>query len=133
MAQVVVTAVGLVALANRAAENLFDVSAKDIGRPFHDLQLSYRPVELRRYIEQAQVERRTTQAREELETMNEELHSTNDELQTTNDELRERSAGLDQANAFLEAWRSALATSSPATTSACPVTPSRPCRCRYRR
>ena len=32
---------------------------RDIGRPFRDLEVSYRPVELRRYIEQAQVERRT--------------------------------------------------------------------------
>jgi two-component system CheB/CheR fusion protein len=60
VAQVVVTADGLVALTNRRAETMFGISAKDIGRPFRDLDLSYRPVELRGYIEQAQVERRPT-------------------------------------------------------------------------
>ncbi len=57
VAQVVVTADGLVALTNRQAEMLFGVSAKDVGRPFRDLELSYRPVELRGYLEQVQVER----------------------------------------------------------------------------
>ncbi len=60
VAQVVVTADGLVALVNRQAETTFGVSTKDVGRPFRDLDLSYRPVELRGLIEQAQVERRTT-------------------------------------------------------------------------
>ncbi|MET8152302.1 CheR family methyltransferase [Actinoplanes sp. NPDC049668] len=58
VAQVVVTSDGLVALSNRQAEAMFGVSTKDIGRPFRDLDLSYRPVELRGLIEQAQVERR---------------------------------------------------------------------------
>ena len=57
-AQIVLTTEGLVAVANRQAEAMFDISARDIGRPFRDLELSYRPVELRRFIEQAQVERR---------------------------------------------------------------------------
>ncbi len=61
VAQVVVTTNGLVALANREAEVLFGVSARDIGRPFRDLDLSYRPVELRGYIEQARTERKSTQ------------------------------------------------------------------------
>jgi two-component system CheB/CheR fusion protein len=60
VAQVVVTADGLVALANWQAETLLGVSARDVGRPFRDLELSYRPVELRRHIEQAQLERRNT-------------------------------------------------------------------------
>jgi two-component system, chemotaxis family, CheB/CheR fusion protein len=59
LAQVVVTADGLIALCNRQAEDLFGVSGRDVGRPFSDVALSYRPVELRRYIEQAHVERRT--------------------------------------------------------------------------
>jgi two-component system CheB/CheR fusion protein len=58
VAQVVVTSDGLVALTNRQAEVLFGASSRDVGRPFRDLDVSYRPVELRRYIEQAQVERR---------------------------------------------------------------------------
>jgi two-component system CheB/CheR fusion protein len=59
VAQLVLTSDGLVALTNRHLENLFGVSSRDIGRPFRDLDLSYRPVELRKYIEQAQLERRT--------------------------------------------------------------------------
>ncbi len=59
VAQVVVTADGLVALTNRQAETMFGVTAKDVGRPFHELDLSYRPVELRRSIDQAKIERRT--------------------------------------------------------------------------
>ena len=58
VAQIVVTADGVLALANRQAEQLFGLSARDVGRPFRDLELSYRPLELRRHIEQAQAERR---------------------------------------------------------------------------
>jgi two-component system, chemotaxis family, CheB/CheR fusion protein len=64
VAQIVVTSDGLVALTNRRAETLFGVSSRDVGRPFRDLELSYRPVEVRKYIEQAQVERRTIQVPE---------------------------------------------------------------------
>ena len=59
VAQIVVTADGLVAMTNRQAETLFGVSVRDVGRPFRDLEVSYRPVELRRQIEQAQIERRS--------------------------------------------------------------------------
>jgi two-component system, chemotaxis family, CheB/CheR fusion protein len=59
LAQLSLTSDGLVALSNRQLEKLFGVSSRDIGRPFRDLELSYRPVELRRYIEQVQLERRT--------------------------------------------------------------------------
>ena len=58
-AQIVVTSDGLVALGNRRADTLFGVSTRDVGRPFRDLEVSYRPAELRKFIEQAQVERRT--------------------------------------------------------------------------
>lgn len=58
LAQVVVTTDGLIALCNRQAEELFGVSGRDVGRPFSDVTLSYRPVELRHYIEQTHVERR---------------------------------------------------------------------------
>jgi len=58
VAQIVVTADGLIAMSNRQAESLFGVSSRDIGRPFRDLDVSYRPVELRRHIEQAHIDRR---------------------------------------------------------------------------
>jgi two-component system CheB/CheR fusion protein len=59
LAMLALTSDGMVALSNRQLEKLFGVSSRDIGRPFRDLDLSYRPVELRRFIEQAQLERRT--------------------------------------------------------------------------
>jgi two-component system CheB/CheR fusion protein len=58
-AQLVLTADGQVALVNRHLESLFGVSSRDVGRPFRDLDVSFRPVELRKYVEQAQLERRT--------------------------------------------------------------------------
>ncbi|XVV09015.1 CheR family methyltransferase [Actinoplanes sp. CA-131856] len=59
LAQLSLTSDGMVALSNRQLDTIFGVSSRDIGRPFRDLELSYRPVELRRFIEQAQLERRT--------------------------------------------------------------------------
>jgi two-component system CheB/CheR fusion protein len=57
VAQVVVTTDDVVALVNQQAEVLFGLSTSDVGRPLRDLELSYRPVELRGYVEQAKVER----------------------------------------------------------------------------
>ncbi|MGQ0572634.1 MAG: CheR family methyltransferase [Pseudonocardia sp.] len=56
--QVVVTADGRLAHTNHQAERMFAVSARDAGRPFRDLEVSHRPVDLRPHIEQAQAERR---------------------------------------------------------------------------
>jgi two-component system CheB/CheR fusion protein len=58
VAQVVVTGEDIVALINQQAEVVFGLSARDIGRPLRDLEISYRPVELRAYVEQSRVERR---------------------------------------------------------------------------
>ncbi len=41
-----------------APERLFGLRAADLGRPLRDLQVSYRPVELRSLIEKAEAERR---------------------------------------------------------------------------
>jgi two-component system CheB/CheR fusion protein len=46
-ALLVVDDIGMVALANSAARQLLGVGADDIGRPFQDLPISYRPMELR--------------------------------------------------------------------------------------
>jgi two-component system CheB/CheR fusion protein len=56
--QVVVDANGLLLMANQQARQLFNLDPKDMGRPFQDLELSYRPVELRSLIERAQAERK---------------------------------------------------------------------------
>lgn len=58
VAQIVVTGEDTVAMINQQAETLFGLSARDIGRLLRDLEVSYRPVELRAYLEQAKVERR---------------------------------------------------------------------------
>ncbi len=58
VAQIVVTGEDTVAMINQQAGNIFGLSARDIGRLLWDLEVSYRPVELRAYIEQAKVERR---------------------------------------------------------------------------
>ncbi|OBK74893.1 CheR family methyltransferase [Mycobacterium sp. 1274761.0] len=59
VAQIVVTGEDTVAMINQQAEATFGLSARDIGRLLRDLELSYRPVELRAYLEQAKVERRS--------------------------------------------------------------------------
>lgn len=58
LAQVVVNQQGLLVLANQAARAFFDLKPTDLGHPFHDLELSYRPVELRSLVEQVQREQR---------------------------------------------------------------------------
>jgi two-component system CheB/CheR fusion protein len=58
-AQIVVDAAGVVMLINQAAQELFLLTAADCGRPLLDLEISYRPVELRSLIERAQEEGRT--------------------------------------------------------------------------
>jgi two-component system, chemotaxis family, CheB/CheR fusion protein len=56
--QLVVDSNGHMLLANQQARALFAISPRDIGRPLQDLEISYRPTELRSLIEQAYAERR---------------------------------------------------------------------------
>ncbi|HYX62724.1 MAG TPA: CheR family methyltransferase [Burkholderiales bacterium] len=58
VARVVVDANGVLTMANSRARVLFSLNAKDIGRPLQDLEISYRPIELRSLIEQAYAEKR---------------------------------------------------------------------------
>ncbi|RCJ38715.1 chemotaxis protein CheR [Nostoc minutum NIES-26] len=58
LAQVVIDLSGTLILANEQARTLFALSPRDLGRPFQDLELSYRPIELRSLIERAYTERR---------------------------------------------------------------------------
>ncbi|GAA0207423.1 PAS domain S-box protein [Saccharothrix mutabilis subsp. mutabilis] len=64
VAQVVVTGDDVLALANQQAETLFGLGARDVGRPLRDLDLSYRPVELRGHVEQARAERRALRVKD---------------------------------------------------------------------
>jgi len=59
VAQIVVTSDDTVAMINEQAEATFGLSARDIGRLLRDLDVSYRPVEMRGYLEQAKVERKS--------------------------------------------------------------------------
>ena len=64
VAQIVVTGDDTVAMINHQAEVTFGLSARDIGRLLRDLEVSYRPVELRGYVEQARVERRSARVQD---------------------------------------------------------------------
>jgi two-component system CheB/CheR fusion protein len=57
IAQVVIDLNGNLVLINEQARTMFGLSPKDLTRPFQDLELSYRPIELRSLIEQAYAER----------------------------------------------------------------------------
>jgi two-component system CheB/CheR fusion protein len=57
-ATIVVTATSQVALINKRAEAMFNLTVRDVGRAFRDLEVSYRPIELRAYVEQAMLDRR---------------------------------------------------------------------------
>ena len=58
VAQLVVNRDGAVEMANRHARALFAIGLGDVGRPFKDLDLSFRPLELRSRIEQVLADRR---------------------------------------------------------------------------
>ena len=59
IAQIVVDISGTLVLTNAQARAVFGLSPKYLARPFQDLELSYRPLELRSLIERAYAERRT--------------------------------------------------------------------------
>jgi two-component system CheB/CheR fusion protein len=62
--QLVVDVQGLLLLVNDRARGLFNLTARDVGRPLQDLTFSYRPVELRLQIQQAYANRQTVQLQE---------------------------------------------------------------------
>ncbi len=62
--QIILDMNGRLAMVNERARALFHLSARDIGRPFQDLEISYRPVELRSRIETAQTERRAVSVKD---------------------------------------------------------------------
>ena len=59
MAQIAIDVDGVLVLANAHARSTFGLSAADLGRPLKDLEISYRPVDLRSNLELAFSERRT--------------------------------------------------------------------------
>jgi two-component system, chemotaxis family, CheB/CheR fusion protein len=57
-AQLVIESSGTIVAANAAARERFGLTTKDVGRPLDDLELSYRPSDLRASLERALNERR---------------------------------------------------------------------------
>src|SRR3954447_25795883 len=64
VAQLIVDRAGSVTLANSQARALFKLGHRDLGRPLRDLEVSYRPVELRPQIEKSYAERQVVTLRE---------------------------------------------------------------------
>ena len=58
VAQIVVGHSSNLVLANQQARSLFKINPQDLGRPLQDLEIAYRPLELRSRIEQVYEERR---------------------------------------------------------------------------
>jgi two-component system, chemotaxis family, CheB/CheR fusion protein len=50
-AQIVIDATGAVTMANESARRMFNVGVSNLGRPIQDLELSYRPIELRAHLD----------------------------------------------------------------------------------
>ena len=61
VAQLVLDRRGRLVAANVRAETLFNLRPRDVGRPFQDLEVSYRPVELRSIIEHVITEQRSVE------------------------------------------------------------------------
>jgi two-component system, chemotaxis family, CheB/CheR fusion protein len=57
LAALVVDGNGVVSGMNQEAQRLFNLGSSDVGRPFQDLDLSYRPVDLRSALAEARAER----------------------------------------------------------------------------
>jgi two-component system, chemotaxis family, CheB/CheR fusion protein len=64
LAHLVVDAGGYLMSINQRARSLFGLVTADIGRPLQDLEISYRPAELRSMIDQAYKDRRPVESRE---------------------------------------------------------------------
>lgn len=64
IACIVIDANGCLALSNQRARTLFNLARRDLGRPLRDLEVSYRPLELRSCIEQVYSEHRAINYRD---------------------------------------------------------------------
>lgn len=74
MAQLIVDANGYLVLANLSARSMFDIKRQDIGKLFRDLELSYRPLELRSIIDDVYRDRKSI-------TISDVVHNQSDETQ----------------------------------------------------
>jgi two-component system, chemotaxis family, CheB/CheR fusion protein len=62
--QIIVSRGGVLTFANLPARSLFGIGFKDLGQPFHDLDLSYQPADLRGPVDEALRERRRVEVGE---------------------------------------------------------------------
>jgi two-component system CheB/CheR fusion protein len=63
-AQIVLDSERRLVLSNNGASHLFGISSRDLGKPIQDLEVSYRPLELRAHLDQVLTERRSEWVRE---------------------------------------------------------------------
>src|SRR5215467_5684734 len=59
VARLVLNANGQIALTTQRLRETFGLTPQDVGRPLQDLEISYRPIELRSLVDQAYADRRT--------------------------------------------------------------------------
>ena len=64
IAQLIVDRSGLLTMANMQARTLFNLAQRDVGTPLSDLEVSYRPIELRSQIDRAYAERHAISLRD---------------------------------------------------------------------
>ena len=64
LAQLILDSDNRLVMTNERACLLFDLTGRDIGRPFQDLEVSYRPIDLRSAIDEARATRRVVRLRE---------------------------------------------------------------------
>jgi two-component system, chemotaxis family, CheB/CheR fusion protein len=62
VAQLTVDRRGLLVAANEVAREMFDIAALNLGRPLSDLEVSYKPIELRSLLDEAYRDRRQVDA-----------------------------------------------------------------------
>src|SRR5690349_9366157 len=62
VAQLTVDRRGLLVAANEVAREMFDIASLNLGRPLSDLEVSYRPIELRSLLDEAYRDRRQVDA-----------------------------------------------------------------------
>src|SRR5262249_49715254 len=63
VSQIVIDRGGVLAQANGRARSLLGLTPRDLGRPLQDLEVSYRPIELRSSIDQVYTENRIVQVK----------------------------------------------------------------------
>lgn len=63
-AHIVVDSAGMISVVNLAARQMFHMSDGDLGRSLHDMEISYRPVDLRSMLDRAYAELTTIESKE---------------------------------------------------------------------